>query len=56
MERRNWKKNASDLYLHNNMDRNWLFVYEALKADDLKGDWKCFKKAKISFIKKEFRF
>ena len=50
------QKNASDLYLNNNMDRNWLFVYEALKANDLKDDWKCFKKAKISFIKKEFRF
>ncbi len=35
------------------IDRNWLFIYETLNEEDLRGEWKTIKKAKISFIKKE---
>ena len=34
------------------MDRYWLFCYEVLSQDDLKGDWKGMKKARVSFVKK----
>jgi len=37
-----------------NMDENWIFVYEALSAEELKGEWKICKKNAISFIKEEF--
>lgn len=37
------------------LDENWLFIYEVLPKTDLKGDWKPMKAAGISFIKKEYR-
>lgn len=48
--------NAFNLYSNNDMERNWLFVYEVLKSDCFKDDWKCLKNANISFIKQEFRY
>lgn len=33
------------------LNRNWLFVYEILPQSFLKGDWKVLKKAKVSFVK-----
>jgi hypothetical protein len=43
------KKNDEDL------DQNWLFVYEALPQSKLPGDWKQLKNNKISFIRKEYQ-
>lgn len=60
------KKNAvSEIEsLHNNalslkdndMDRNWLFVYEVLTSIELDKEWKLLKEKGISFLKAEFRF
>lgn len=36
------------------MDRYWLFCYEALTWGSLPGQWRIMKKAGVSFIKKEF--
>lgn len=36
------------------VDQNWLFVYEALPSEQLNGDWKPMKKSGVSFIKPEF--
>lgn len=36
-------------------DQNWVFIYEALPAEQLKDDWKPMKRAGISFVKPEFR-
>ncbi len=33
------------------MDRNWLFIYEVLPADELDNDWKALKRKRVSFIK-----
>ena len=38
------------------MDRNWLFVYEALDQQNLDGDWVAMKKQGVSFLKSEFRY
>jgi len=38
------------------MDRNWLFVYEALDQQNLDGDWVAMKKQRVSFLKSEFRY
>lgn len=38
-------------YLHKDMDRYWLFVYEVLPLSELKGDYKTLKRNKITFIK-----
>jgi hypothetical protein len=36
----------------NDFDRNWLFAYEALNQDQLKNEWKAYKEAGVTFIKK----
>ena len=41
--------------LLNDIDRYWLFLYEALPKDDLTGDYKCLKNNRISFVKPEFK-
>lgn len=33
-------------------DRNWIFAYEVLNADNLDGDWKIIKSANVSFLDK----
>lgn len=38
------------------MDRYWLFCYEALGCNDLSGEWKQLKRARVSFIKSEYKF
>jgi hypothetical protein len=43
------KKNEEDL------DQNWLFVYETLPQSELPGDWKTLKQNGISFIQKEYQ-
>lgn len=48
------RKQARDLY-ERDMDRNWLFVFEALSVDDLSKEWKPMKREKVSFLKDEFR-
>ena len=35
------------------MDRYWLFCYEALTSGNLSGDWKSMKEAEVSFIRPE---
>ena len=37
------------------MDRYWLFCYEALTSGSLSGEWKKLKEANVSFIKKEIK-
>lgn len=55
-EKQTLKEHAQTLN-ENAHDResNWLFVYEALSYEDLTGEWKSLKKAKVSFVKEEFR-
>ena len=48
------KKQAKELS-ENDFDEFWLFIYEALSCGMLKGEWKTLKRAKISFIKEEYR-
>ena len=43
------KRNDEDL------NRNWLFVYESLPKSDLPGDWEKMKTDMISFIRPEFQ-
>lgn len=38
----------------NEMDKNWLFIYEVLSSGNLQGEWKPLKQAKVSFIHPEF--
>ena len=35
----------------NDMERMWLFVYEALPQTALRDEWKTLKKAKVTFLK-----
>lgn len=42
-------KNLKDI----DMDRYWLFCYEALSQGNLSGQWKAMKKSGVSFIRKE---
>ena len=37
------------------LERNWLFVYEVLPQSELPGDWKTMKNDKISFIKEAYQ-
>ena len=48
------KKHAQALSL-NEFDQNWIFIYEALSAEQLKDDWKPMKRAGISFVKADIR-
>lgn len=49
-----FRKHAKDLSV-NDFEQNWIFVYEAMPAEQLKDEWKPMKKAEISFIKDEYR-
>ena len=62
MKHNNWKRNATQvkplskvaMELKNaDMDRYWLFCYEALTQGSLPGQWRSMKQAGISFIRKE---
>lgn len=49
------KKFAEQLITNNEMDEYWPFVYEVLPAESLRFDWANMKKAKVTFIKNEYR-
>ena len=62
MKQNNWKRSATQvkplnrvaMQLKNtDMDRYWLFCYEALTWGSLPGEWRSLKQADISFIRKE---
>lgn len=62
MKQNHWKRDATQvkplnkvaLRLKNtDMDRYWLFCYEALKQGSLSGQWRSMKRAGISFIRKD---
>ena len=40
---------------NNEMDQYWLFIYECLGYGLLTGDWSAMKKAKVSFLKSDYR-
>lgn len=47
------KDHAKSLY-QNDMDKNWLFIYEVLSSGQLKDEWKSLKKENISFLHPDF--
>jgi hypothetical protein len=47
------KKHAKQISKHD-FGQHWLFLYEVLPENDLKGEWKSMKKANISFILDEY--
>ena len=49
------KKAAKSLMDNNEMDQYWLFIYECLGSGSFKDEWSAMKKAKVSFLKPEFR-
>ena len=62
MKRNHWNRRASQVKPLNSlakelkntdMDRYWLFCYEALTHGNLSGRWKEMKQANVSFIRKE---
>ena len=62
MKQNHWKRNATQVKPLNrvamelknmDMDRYWLFCYEALTWGSLPGQWRSMKQAGISFIRKE---
>lgn len=48
-------KHAEKLKI-NDMDRNWVFIYEVLDESKLDKEWSTLKKRGISFLKPEFQF
>ena len=62
MKQNHWNRNATQVKPLNriamdlkntDMDRYWLFCYEALKWGSLQNEWRSMKKTGISFIRKE---
>lgn len=62
MKQNHWKRNATQVKPLNkvamelkstDMDRYWLFCYEALTYGSLSGQWRLMKQADISFIRRE---
>ena len=62
MKQNHWKRDASQVKPLNrvarelkdaDMDRYWLFCYEALSYGSLAGEWRAMKQAGISFIRQE---
>lgn len=62
MKQNHWKRDASQVKPLNrvamelkntDMDRYWLFCYEALTWGSLPSEWRSMKRANISFIRKE---
>lgn len=50
------RSHAKVLKMNNeDLDRNWLFVYEVLPQSELPADWKIIKNNGISFIKQEYQ-
>lgn len=48
------KKYARELIANNEMEQYWIFIYECLGHGSLKNEWAAMKKAKVSFLKKEY--
>lgn len=48
------KKHAKKIITDNEIEQYWPYVYEILGAGSLMGDWVPMKKAKVSFVKKEY--
>ena len=62
MKQNHWKSNTTQVKPLNkvamelkntDMDRYWLFCYEALTCGSLPGQWRSMKQAGISFVRKE---
>ena len=62
MKQNHWKRDATQIkplkkeamvLKNTDMDRYWLFCYEALTFGSLSGQWRLMKQAGISFIRKE---
>lgn len=49
------KRYAKKIVAANEMDQYWAFVYETLGHGSLTGDWAAMKKAKVSFLNKDFK-
>ena len=49
-------QNDAKSLVQTDMDRNWLFIYEALDQQNLVGDWVAMKNQGVSFLKSEFRY
>lgn len=49
------KRIAKTFIANNEMDQYWLFIYECLGHGSLKDEWVAMKKAKVSFLKPEYR-
>ena len=48
------RQHALELY-RQDMDRNWLFVFEVLPVELLSNEWKALKRNRVSFLKDAFR-
>ena len=48
------RQHALELY-RQDMDRNWLFVFEVLPVELLSNEWKVLKRNRVSFLKDAFR-
>ena len=62
MKQNHWKRKSTQVKPLNavamelkstDMDRYWLFCYEALTYGNLSGQWRSMKQAGVSFIRKE---
>ena len=65
MKQNHWKRDATQVKPLNriamelkdtDLDRYWLFCYEALKWGSLPGEWRTMKRAGVSFIRKDCRW
>lgn len=48
-------KHAKSLKNTDDFEEQWVFAYECLKSGSLKDEWTAMKKAKVSFLKKEYQ-
>lgn len=49
-----FKVDAKNLLDNNEMDRNWIYIYETLNGDCFTNDWRYLKNHNISFIRMDF--
>lgn len=54
-ELKNLKLFANDLIKNDNLESQWLFVYECLTVGYFKDEWRKLKKGNVSFLMKEFQ-
>ena len=48
-------KNHAKTLSNDYMDEYWIFIYECLSSNELRGDWKKLKEAKVSFLQTKYR-